>query len=145
MPIARWRCAREGCCWSRPSPVSSTRRKRIGRWRPTGPCRFWPASTSWTRTGPRSSATDDIEKTLKAKPIALQLPIGLGESFSGVIDLITMRAHAYTRKPDGRFGGFVLEDVPEQLQAEAKRLRTRLVEAVAETDDAMLEAYLDGR
>ncbi|HEY4730037.1 MAG TPA: elongation factor G, partial [Myxococcales bacterium] len=61
------------------------------------------------------------------------------------IDLITMRAHVYTRKSDGRFGGFVLEDVPEQLQAEAKRLRTRLVEAVAETDDAMLEAYLDGR
>jgi elongation factor G len=90
-------------------------------------------------------ALDDIEKTLKAKPIALQLPIGLGESFSGVIDLITMRAHVYTRKSDGRFGGFVLEDVPEQLQAEAKRLRTRLVEAVAETDDAMLEAYLDGR
>ena len=90
-------------------------------------------------------AIDDIEKTLKAKPIALQLPIGLGESFSGVIDLITMRAHVYTRKSDGRFGGFALEDVPEQLQAEAKRLRTRLVEAVAETDDAMLEAYLDGR
>jgi elongation factor G len=90
-------------------------------------------------------ALDDIEKTLKAKPIALQLPIGLGESFSGVIDLITMRAHAYTRKSDGKFGGFVLEDVPEQLMAEAKRLRTRLVEAVADTDDAMLEAYLDGR
>src|SRR6267142_1257854 len=51
-------------------------------------------------------ALDDIEKTLKAKPIALQLPIGLGESFSGVIDLITMRAHVYTRKSDGRFGGF---------------------------------------
>src|SRR5437868_13644265 len=37
------------------------------------------------------------------------------------------------------------EAVPEQLLAEARRLRTRLVEAVAETDDAMLEAYLDGR
>ena len=56
-----------------------------------------------------------------------------------------MRAHAYTRRSDGRFGGFVEEDVPEQLAAEASRLRTRLVEAVAETDDAMLEAYLDGR
>src|SRR6266850_645504 len=54
-------------------------------------------------------------------------------------------AHAYTKKTDGKFGGFVLEEVPEQLLAEAKRLRTRLVEAVAETDDAMLEAYLDGR
>src|SRR5438128_10463112 len=40
-------------------------------------------------------ARDDIEKTLKAKPIALQLPIGLAESFSGVVDLITMRAHMY--------------------------------------------------
>src|SRR5437868_14243615 len=37
------------------------------------------------------------------------------------------------------------EAVPEQLLAEARRLRTRLVEAVAETDDAMLEAYLVGR
>src|SRR5947199_3689550 len=88
---------------------------------------------------------DDIEQTLKAKPVALELPIGLGDSFSGVIDLITMRAHAYTRKTDGKFGGYALEDVPEQLVDEAKRLRTRLVEAVAETDDAMLEAYLDGR
>ncbi|MGE5049145.1 MAG: elongation factor G [Deltaproteobacteria bacterium] len=89
-------------------------------------------------------ALDDIEKTLKAKPVALQLPIGLGDSFSGVIDLITMRAHVYA-KADGRFGGFKEEDIPEQLVAEASRLRTRLVEAVAETDDAMLEAYLDGR
>jgi len=90
-------------------------------------------------------ALDDMEKTLQAKPIALQLPIGLGDSFSGVIDLVTMRAHAYTQKTDGKFGGYVEEDIPEQLMPEAKRLRTRLVEAVADTDDAMLEAYLDGR
>jgi elongation factor G len=90
-------------------------------------------------------ALDDIEKTLKAKPIALQLPIGLAEGFSGVIDLITMQAHVYSRKTDGKFGGYTLEEVPAQLVAEAKRLRTRLVEAVAETDDAMLEAYLDGQ
>jgi elongation factor G len=90
-------------------------------------------------------ALDDIEKTLKAKPVALQLPIGLGDSFSGVVDLITLRAHAYTKKSDGRFGGFVEEEMPEALMAEAKRLRTHLVEAVAETDDVMLEKYLDGR
>ena len=90
-------------------------------------------------------ALDDIEKTLRAKPIALQLPIGLGDSFSGVIDLITMRAHAYSRRPDGKFGGFIDEPMPPTLEAEAKRLRTRLVEAVAETDDLLLERYLDGR
>ena len=88
-------------------------------------------------------AVDDIEKTLKAKPVALQLPVGLSEDFSGVIDLITMRAHAYAK--NGKFGGYTVEDLPEQLVAEAKRLRTRLVEAVAETDDVMLEAYLDGK
>src|SRR5947208_2134127 len=52
-------------------------------------------------------ALDDIEKTLKAKPIALQLPVGLAEGFSGVIDLITMQAHAYLRKTDGKFGEIV--------------------------------------
>src|SRR5438132_7536754 len=80
-------------------------------------------------------ALDDIEKTLKAKPVALQLPIGLGESFGGVIDLIKMRAHVYTPKGNGKFGGFNEDEIPSELVPEAKRLRTRLVEAVAETDD----------
>src|SRR3954468_21963910 len=57
-------------------------------------------------------AIDDIEKTLKAKPVALQLPIGLGDSFSGVIDLVPMRPHAYTQKTDGKFGGYVEEAIP---------------------------------
>src|SRR5947209_5615656 len=81
---------------------------------------------------------DDMEKTLQAKPIALHLPIGLGDSFSGIIDLVTMRAHAYTKKADGKFGGYVEEDIPASLMADAKRLRTRLIEAVAETDDVLL-------
>ena len=88
---------------------------------------------------------DEMEKALGAKPIALQLPIGLGDSFSGVVDLVTMRAHAYTKRADGKFGGFVDEEIPESLVQEAKRLRTRLVEAVAETDDVLLEKYLDGQ
>ncbi len=90
-------------------------------------------------------AVDDIEKTLKAKPVALQLPIGLGDSFGGVVDLIRMRAHVYTAKGNGKFGGYAEEEIPASLLPEANRLRTRLVEAVAETDDALLEAYLDGR
>jgi len=90
-------------------------------------------------------ALDDIEKTLRAKPIALQLPIGLGDSFGGVVDLVTMRAHTYARRQDGKFGGYVEEDIPEQLLGDAKKLRTRLVEAVAETDDVLLEKYLDGQ
>src|SRR5439155_1018926 len=90
-------------------------------------------------------ALDDIEKTLKTRPVALQLPLGLSDSFSGVIDLITMRAHTYARRQDGKFGGYIEEDIPEQLLGDAKKLRTRLVEAVAETDDVLLEKYLDGQ
>jgi elongation factor G len=89
-------------------------------------------------------ALDDMEKTLGAKPVALQLPIGLGESFTGVVDLVSMRAHVYARRSDGKFGGFIDEEIPPELVAEAKRLRARLVEAVAETDDLLLERYLDG-
>src|SRR5438445_147150 len=90
-------------------------------------------------------ALDDIEKTLKTKPIALQLPLGLGDSFGGIIDLISLRAHTYARRQDGKFGGYIEEDIPEQLLGDAKKLRTRLVEAVAETDDVLLEKYLDGQ
>src|SRR5207248_1363102 len=90
-------------------------------------------------------ALDDIEKTLKIKPIAVQLPLGLGDSFSGVIDLLTMRAHAYEKGGNGRFGVYGDQDVPEELESDAKKLRTRLVEAVAETDDLLLERYLDGQ
>lgn len=90
-------------------------------------------------------AMDDIEKTLNAKPIALQLPIGLSESFAGVVDLVTMRAHMYLQRSDGKFGNYVEEKVPDIIDAEAKRLRTRLVEAVCETDDLLLEKYLDGQ
>jgi elongation factor G len=90
-------------------------------------------------------ALDDIEKTLKIKPVAIQLPLGLGDSFSGVIDLVTMRAHAYEKGGNGKFAVYDEQDVPEELEADAKKLRTRLVEAVAETDDLLLERYLDGQ
>jgi elongation factor G len=90
-------------------------------------------------------ALDDIEKTLRIKPIAVQLPLGLGDSFSGVIDLLTMRAHAYEKGSNGKFGVYDDQEVPEQLEVEAEKLRTRLVEAVAETDDLLLERYLDGQ
>ncbi len=90
-------------------------------------------------------ALDDLEKSLSARPVALQLPIGLGDSFTGVVDLVSMRAHVYARRADGRFGGFIDEEVPHELLAEAKRLRARLIEAVAATDDLLLEKYLDGQ
>src|SRR3989440_957439 len=88
-------------------------------------------------------ALDDIEKTLRIKPVAVHLPIGLGDSFSGVIDLLTMRAHVYEKGGNGKFGVYGDQEIPEQLETEAKKLRTRLVEAVAETHHLLLERDLD--
>src|SRR3954469_1213561 len=70
-------------------------------------------------------ALDDIEKTLKIKPIAVQLPLGLGDSFSGVIDLLPARPPAYEKGGNGKFGVYGEQDVPEELETDAKRLRTR--------------------
>ncbi len=86
-------------------------------------------------------AVDDMEKALSVKGIPLQLPIGAEDNFRGVVDLITMKAFTYDDKGSGKFQA---GDIPDELKAEADEFRTKLVEAVAETDDILLEKYLEG-
>jgi len=86
-------------------------------------------------------ALADVESSLKVKPIAIQLPIGPAGSPKGLVDLVAMKAHT----PDPKaWGKFVEGDVPADLQAEADRLRTALLEAAAESDDELLGKYLEG-
>lgn len=85
-------------------------------------------------------AIDDMEKALGARGVAIQLPIGLEDSFEGVIDLITMKAYVYAK--DGS-GSCTETTVPTELQEEANRLREHLVETVAEAYDALTEKYLE--
>lgn len=85
-------------------------------------------------------AIDDMEKALGARGIAIQMPIGLEDSFEGVIDLITMKAYVYAK--DGS-GSCTETTVPTELQEEANRLREHLVETVAEAYDALTEKYLE--
>ncbi|HEY6838098.1 MAG TPA: elongation factor G [Geobacteraceae bacterium] len=85
-------------------------------------------------------AIDDMEKSLKARGVAVQMPIGAAESFSGVIDLIKMKAYTYATD----FSGKCTEGaIPAEYLAEAQRLREMLVETVAEAYDALTEKYLD--
>jgi elongation factor G len=77
---------------------------------------------------------------LEAKGVLLQLPIGSEESFKGVVDLVTQKAFIF----EGDTGKFVQTDVPEELKKEADESRVQMLEAVAETDDALLEKYLGG-
>ena len=82
---------------------------------------------------------EQIKERLRANPVAIQIPIGSESDFQGIVDLVRMRAKIY--KDDL---GEDIEDVeiPEQLQELATEYRALLVEAVAETDEALLEKFL---
>ncbi|MEI8356205.1 MAG: elongation factor G, partial [Deltaproteobacteria bacterium] len=85
-------------------------------------------------------AIDDMEKALKARAIAIQLPLGAEEEFEGVIDLIKMKAYRYTKDTSGKF---TEEDIPADYLDEALSLREKLVETAAEAYDALTEKFLD--
>ena len=82
-----------------------------------------------------------MKERLGARPVILQLPIGSGEDFSGIIDLIEMKAHLYDEESLGL--KFSTEDVPEDMRVQAEEYRLRLVETAAEMDDILLASYLD--
>jgi len=82
-----------------------------------------------------------IEKRLKAKPLPIQIPLGSGESFEGIIDLIENKAWHYDGKPDAEP---VETDIPESERKRCDEYRTALIEKLAEHDDFILEAYLEG-
>jgi len=85
-------------------------------------------------------AIDDMEKALKARGVAVQMPMGAEDSFEGVIDLVSMQAHTFTR--DGS-GTFTTGPIPPQYLEEANRLRELMIETVAEAYDALTEKYLE--
>ncbi|WP_165063419.1 elongation factor G [Marisediminicola senii] len=90
---------------------------------------------------------DTIIKRLGAKPLVLQLPIGYESSFEGVVDLVEMRALTWRgdSKGDVELGAkYAIEEIPADLVEKANEYRAMLIEVVAETDDALLERFMEG-
>jgi elongation factor G len=85
-------------------------------------------------------AIDDMEKSLGARGVAVQMPIGTETDFQGVIDLITMKACFYAK--DGS-GNYTEGAIPAEYVEEAVRLREHMVEIVAEAYDELTEKYLE--
>ncbi|MFQ5896386.1 MAG: elongation factor G, partial [Nitrospinota bacterium] len=85
---------------------------------------------------------EQIEKRLGAHPAVVQLPLGREEDFRGVIDLVRSRAVVYHDESLG--ATFEEGPIPEEWAAEAARWREKLVEAVADCDDSVMERYLTG-
>ncbi len=80
---------------------------------------------------------------LKANAVPIQLPIGQGDLFSGIIDLIKMKAVMYNESNLGTT--WEEYDIPHDLQKLAQEHRTKLLEAVSDVDDTLLVKYLDGQ
>ena len=88
-------------------------------------------------------AVEMMRTRLAANAIPVQLPIGTEESFAGVIDLISMKAVRYLDETLG--AEYTVEEIPaDQLEA-AQAAREKLVEAVSEVDDHLMERYIEGK
>jgi elongation factor G len=85
-------------------------------------------------------AIDMMKKKLNANPLILQLPVGSEDDFSGIIDLIDMKQVIWEDETLG--ATFRREDVPPNLLDTAKTYREKLIETVAEVDDAVMEDYI---
>lgn len=82
-----------------------------------------------------------IRDRMRANAVPIQLPIGSESDFKGIIDLVQMKALMYK---DDQGKEITEEEIPADLKEKAAEFRLKLVEAVAETDDALTEKYLEG-
>jgi elongation factor G len=82
-----------------------------------------------------------IRDRMRANAVPIQIPIGQESDLRGIVDLVKMRAYIY----NDDVGNDISEvDIPEEVQENANKFRLKLVESVAETDDALTEKYLEG-
>ena len=87
------------------------------------------------------NVVDMVHDRLRCNAVPIQLPIGAEADFRGIIDLIDMKADVYY---DDLGKDMRVEEIPEDMRAEAEEYRTQLLEAVADFDDEIMEMYLEG-
>lgn len=85
----------------------------------------------------------EIRDRLGATPIVMTFPIGKEDTFRGVVDLMTMKALVWGKDETGvKYD--ILNEIPDEVLGKAKEYRAKMIEQIAETDDALLELYLNG-
>ncbi|MBI4534855.1 MAG: elongation factor G [Ignavibacteriae bacterium] len=89
------------------------------------------------------SVVQMIKERLGANAVPIQLPVGQGDIFSGIIDLVTMKARMYKDSTLGTEWEDI--EIPHDMQAQAQVYRTKMLEAVSDEDDTLLEKYLEGK
>ncbi|MEE8207053.1 MAG: elongation factor G [Nitrospinaceae bacterium] len=86
------------------------------------------------------SILESLKKKFNAQPFLMHVPVGSADKFSGIVDLVENKYYAYEK--DGKGSGTASE-IPDEVKDEVESRRAELVEAVAEADDKLIEAYLD--
>lgn len=84
----------------------------------------------------------DIQSRLSAKAVPVEIPIGSGDRFSGLVNLLLAKAHVF--EPSGNKGAFKTGEVPSELEGDFLKWRTELHETLATLDEGLLEKYLEG-
>ena len=87
------------------------------------------------------NVVDMVHERLRCNAVPIQLPIGSEADFRGIIDLLEMKADVYY---DDLGKDMRVEEIPEDMRAEAEEYRTQLLETVADFDDEIMEMYLEG-
>jgi elongation factor G len=88
------------------------------------------------------ASVQSVIDRLGAHPVPVQLPVGREADYRGSVDLVTMKAYLYDDESLG--AKYKIEDIPTDMQEIAKEYREKMLEAVAEHDDRVLEKYLNG-
>jgi elongation factor G len=86
---------------------------------------------------------ETIVSRLKCNPVAIQLPVGAEDQFKGIIDLVVMKARIWRDETLGAEYDEV--EIPAELLEQAREYREKMIEAVAEHDDALFEKFIEGQ
>src|SRR4029078_2297971 len=86
---------------------------------------------------------NDIKEKLGARPVPIQLPIGAENNFTGVVDLITMKAYVWDG--DAKAAKMNIKEIPDDLKERAAEYRAAMIEAAVDMEDEAMEAYLEGK
>ena len=82
-----------------------------------------------------------VKEVLGANPVAIQIPIGAEETFKGVVDLVKMKAIVWNDETMG--SQYEIAEIPADLKAEADEWRAKMLDSIAEFDDALMEKYFE--
>ncbi len=87
---------------------------------------------------------EQIKSRLTTKVIPIEVPVGEGASFHGIVNLFDKKAHVYARGAAAKSGAYEETEVPAEVKPLFDRYYAELIETIAATDDSLLERYLDG-